>query len=83
MKKITLFLTVLFLSVGIFAQCPPGPDGQYPNETITVVNDGVVNVINGCNYTTEFSVLDGLIIGDEYQFSIFLVYQFHYKLLLV
>lgn len=70
MKKITLFLTALFLSVGIFAQCPPGPDGQYPNETITVVNDGTVNVINGCNYTTEFSVLDGLIIGDEYQFSI-------------
>ncbi len=70
MKKITLLLTALFFSVGMFAQCPEGADGQWPTGTIPVVNDGAINIIEGCNYSTEFSVLDGFTIGEDYQFSI-------------
>ena len=52
------------------APCGPGPDGQYPAGTITVNSDGSSTVINTCNYSSEFSVVDGVVPGNDYEVSI-------------
>lgn len=70
MKKITLMLFALIVTSFAWAQCGPGPDGQYPSGTITVDAAGSATTISTCNYSSEFSVVDGIVEGNDYEISI-------------
>ena len=67
MKKITLLLLLLMSYYG-HSQCTNV--AQYPAGDITAVNDGLSQQIDGCNYTEEHTILIGLTITEDYQFSI-------------
>jgi len=67
MKKITLVLLLLMSYYG-YSQCTNV--NQYPGGDITAVNDGTSQQIAGDNWTEEYSVLVGLTIGEDYQFSV-------------
>lgn len=70
MKKITLLLFAIIVSSFTWAQCDPGEGGQWPSSTITVDSDGASTTINACNYSSEFSLVDGVIAGNDYEVSI-------------
>ena len=62
MKKITLLFLALVASVAINAQCiNTSAFGTY-----TAVNDWNVQTMGTCNYTTEYSTIGGLIVGNDY-----------------
>ncbi|WP_179007737.1 T9SS type A sorting domain-containing protein [Winogradskyella forsetii] len=69
MKKITFLFLTLMISSFTWAQCGPG-GGQFPSSVITVDADGDLTGISTCNYTTEFSAVDGIVAGNEYEVSI-------------
>lgn len=70
MKKITLLLLALMISGITWSQCGPGPDGQFPGGTVTVDAGGEITNISTCNYSSEFSVVDGIVEGNDYEVSI-------------
>jgi len=67
MKKITLVLLLLMSYYG-HSQCTNG--FQYPAGDITAVNDGTSQQIAADNWTEDYSVVVGLTIGEDYQFSV-------------
>lgn len=66
MKKITLFL---FASMAFNylsnAQCI----GTYEYVTVASSNDGNPQIMDGCNYSSDWNNITGLTIGDDYEFS--------------
>lgn len=69
MKKITLILAMLLFSIVGFSQCTVASSGNYPADTVAI-NDGVVNTIATDNWASEYSVLTGLTLTEDYQFSV-------------
>lgn len=67
MKKITLFICFFFVGVAVKAQCIS--TSQYPSSDVTSSNTGVVQEITSCNYAGEYSVITGLVIGNDYEFT--------------
>ncbi len=68
MKKITLLFNLLFLfTIGSYAQCIRTT--QFPSTAVVSNNLGYPQDITTCAYTTEFSQLDGLLIGENYVFT--------------
>ncbi|MEZ4854151.1 T9SS type A sorting domain-containing protein [Flavobacterium sp.] len=66
MKKITfLFLTMLFYTFGINAQCI----GTYEYVDVSSVNDGSLQVQDGCNWGGDWNNITDLVIGQDYEFS--------------
>ncbi|MEM0518654.1 HYR domain-containing protein, partial [Aequorivita flava] len=66
MKKITLTLLLLFFTVGsVFSQCI----GTSQYLTKTANNDGSVQSITTCNFGGEYTRVNGLIIGSNYEFT--------------
>ena len=69
MKKITLLTFFLMLMIsGGYAQCINF--NQYPYDIVEVENTGAVEEISSCNYTGEYSLVEGILIGEDYVFSI-------------
>ena len=70
MKKITLLFLFSLLTISwSYAQCTT-PGYQYPTGTVNVADSPGVQVIATNNWPqNEFSVLDGLVIGDSYTVS--------------
>ncbi|TBV26941.1 hypothetical protein DMZ43_07720 [Meridianimaribacter sp. CL38] len=68
MKKITLLAFCLFLT-NIYVQAQCNFTSQFPAETYSALNSGSIEQISSCSSFGEFSVVDNLNIGDEYQFD--------------
>lgn len=70
MKKITL--TLFLLCLGLFSgwsQCINTT--QFPSTTVVSNNSGLPQNITNCAYTSEYSVVGGLIVGSNYNLSAF------------
>jgi type IX secretion system substrate protein len=67
MKKITFLFSFLLFGAVASAQCISAD--QYPTAPVVSDNDGSVQEITTCNYGGEYSVINGLIIGNNYQFT--------------
>jgi hypothetical protein len=68
MKKITFILVFLLgLVGGSYAQCIR--TSQYPSSAVVSNNLGLAQNISTCNYTSEFAVLSGLVVGSNYAFT--------------
>ncbi len=68
MKKITFILVFLLgLFGGSYAQCIRTT--QYPTATVASNNLGLAQNISTCNYTSEYAVLSGLVVGSNYIFT--------------
>ncbi len=70
MKKITL--TLILFCLGLFtgwSQCINTI--QFPTSTVVSSNTGLSQTITTCAYTSEFSVVSGLILGNSYNLSAF------------
>jgi hypothetical protein len=67
MKKITLlFILCLTFASWSYAQCT-NPVYQYPTTTVTITTDPGLQTIASNNWSqSEYSVLDGLVIGNDY-----------------
>ena len=64
MKKITLLCLMFLTSFAVSAQCINGTSFLNP----TATNNGSVEQIATCTYSTEYNTISGLIIGDDYEF---------------
>ncbi|WP_411768859.1 T9SS type A sorting domain-containing protein [Winogradskyella sp. A3E31] len=69
MKKITFLLLNFCFIIG-YSQCPAGSQGQFPTSTVSAASDNAVVGISGCNYTGEFTVVDNIIPGSDYEVTI-------------
>ncbi|MEZ4792072.1 MAG: T9SS type A sorting domain-containing protein [Gelidibacter sp.] len=69
MRKITfLCIAVLAFAWQSNAQCVN--TDLWPTGSVTANNDGLPHNISTCNYFGDYSDLVGLVIGDDYEFSI-------------
>ncbi|MGB3605744.1 T9SS type A sorting domain-containing protein [Psychroserpens sp.] len=64
MKKITLLCFALCISSLTWAQCVNSTAYLTP----TAINDGSVEQIAACTYSTEYNTISGLVVGDDYSF---------------
>ncbi|MBT8287368.1 MAG: T9SS type A sorting domain-containing protein [Bacteroidia bacterium] len=70
MKKITLFFASFLMAAMTYAQCPAGTGGVWPTTPTTSNESGFVQTISTCNYTGEYSVVNGVTPGSTYSFTI-------------
>ena len=68
MSKTTLSLLLLVFSVCGFSQCINTT--KFPLSDLTADNGGLEIQINSCTETDEYTVLTGLTIGEDYEFTI-------------
>jgi len=66
MRKITFLLFVFCATLG-FSQCPEGSGGQWPSSTIEASEFDDVVGISTCNYTGEYSLVSGIVPGNDYE----------------
>lgn len=67
MTKLYLFLFLVLCAIVTEAQCIATE--QYPTNAVNSVNSGVVQQITNCNYAGEYSLLAGLVVGQNYEFT--------------
>lgn len=67
MKKITLVFCAIIVSAIANAQCIS--TSQWPFDPIISANDGSIQEVETCNYGGEYCVIDGTVIGNDYEFT--------------
>ncbi|WP_121051125.1 T9SS type A sorting domain-containing protein [Lacinutrix venerupis] len=64
MKKITFLLLMLFASFAVSAQCI----NTTAYLTVTSNNNNVSQQIGTCTYSTEYNTINGIVVGEDYEF---------------
>ena len=67
MKKITFLLFIFLLTDFTFSQCVN--NSENPITPTTSTNDGFVQAITTTTVAGEFATIDGLLVGDDYEFT--------------
>jgi hypothetical protein len=66
MKKTTLFILLVFISTLVSAQCINTTNYL----SFTSDNSGLTQDLSTCIYTSEYHNIDGIIVGDDYLFTV-------------